>query len=313
MTCLVVALRRLGYIRDVAGASDTRPGRRGTVAVLAVCLLVVVTVAAAPAQAAPKPRPIYINAELSQTYAAVRPAGERWVSTATMSAYYRTTGQALATGDGTLVLTPRATVGRFAATLTDSLPAVSRTCVWHGARGRGQQLGQLQVGTPFAEAFSIQWPGYPGMWAQSLSGASAGQCTPTFTANPLQGTVTWALGAAGGTSGGNHFLFAATPRATAVESGPFSASISAMTMRSLLTTPDGQSYAVSAQGFLVESRVPFAGHRNVVEAPAARAGGTLAAPLRTGALRKLAFKLVPSRIPRGCVVGQTRRRDQRCP
>ena len=296
------------------GGSEIKPGRGPKIVWLAACLVAIVctvgamaALAAAQAQA----RTVYINAELSQTYAAIRPASERWQSMASMSAYYRTTSPALAAGDGTTVLAPRATVGRFGATLTDTLPAVSRTCVWRGAPGR--QLAQLQIGTPFAHAFSIRWPAYPGMWVQSLSSASSARCSPTFTETPLQGVVTWALGSAGGTSGGNHFLFAATPRTPAVESGAVSASIATMTMRSLLTTPGGQSYAVSAQGFLVESRVPFAGRRNVVSAPVVRPGGNPAAPLGPAALRKLAFELVPKRIPRGCVAGQRRRRHQRCP
>ncbi len=290
--------------------SDIKPARGGRGALLALCLFVV---AASPAQARARARArtIYINAELSQTYTAVRPAAEHWQSTASVSAYYRTTSQALSAGDGT-VLTPRATVGRFAASLAETLPAVSRTCTWRGAPGRGR-LAQLQVGTPFAHALSIQWPAYPSMWVQSLSTSSTGRCTSIFTESPLQGDVTWALGSAVGTGGGNHFLFAAASRNTAVESGVFSASVVGMTMRSLLTTPDGQSYAVTAQGFLVESALPYAGHRNVLAAPAVRASGTPAAPLSTRALRELALKVVPKRIPRGCVVGQKRRRHQRCP
>jgi len=298
----------------VRGGSEIEPGRGAKIVLFTACLMAIVCAVAAidaVAAAQARARTVYINAELSQTYAAIRPAGERWHSTASVSAYYRTTSQALAAGDGTTVLAPRATVGRFAASLADTLPAVSRTCAWHGAPGR--QLAQLQVGTPFAHAFSIQWPGYPGMWVQSLSNASTGPCSPTFTETPLQGAVTWALDSAGGTSGGNHFLFAATPRTPAVESGAVSASIATMTMRSLLTIPEGPTYAVSAQGFLVESRVPFAGRRNVVSAPAVRPTGTAAAPLAPAALRKLAFELVPKRIPRGCVAGQRRRRRQRCP
>ena len=310
MTRPVVGSGRTGYIRGVVGASEIKPG---AVAAVAACLLAALLAAPGPASARTRTRPIYINAELSQAYAAVGPAGQRWGSTATVSAYYRTTAQALATRDGTLVLTPQATVGTFEATLTNALPAVARRCTWHGVARGGHQLARLQVGTPFAHALAIEWPGHPGMWAQSLSSGSTGQCSATFTDTPLEGDVTWALGSAGGTSGGNHFLFAATSRATAVESGPFSAAISAMTMRSLLTTPDGQSYAVSAQGFLVESRVPFARHRNVVAAPKLGGDGVLAAPTSTAAMRRLAAKLVPARIPRGCVVGQRRRRGQRCP
>jgi hypothetical protein len=293
--------------------SDIKRATGARVALLALCLLVV---AAAPAQARARARArartIYINAELSQTYAAVRPAAEHWQSTASVSAYYRTTSQALSAGDGTLVLTPRATVGRFAASLAETLPAVSRTCTWRGAPGRGR-VAQLQVGTPFAHALSIQWPAYPSMWVQSLSTSSTGRCMSIFTESPLQGDVTWALGAAGGTGGGNHFLFAAASRNAAVESGVFSASVVGMTMRSLLTTPDGESYAVTAQGFMVESALPYAGHRNVLAAPAVRAGGAPAAPLSTRALRQLALEVVPKRTPRGCVVGQKRRRHQRCP
>jgi hypothetical protein len=86
-----------------------------------------------------------------------------------------------------------------------------------------------------------------------------------------------------------------------------------MTMTSLLTRSDGASYAVSAQGFLVESTVPFAGHHDVLAAPSALAGAKLSAPMTVGALRRLGLQVVPRRIPRGCIAGEKRRRGQRCP
>ena len=259
-------------------------------------------------------RKIYINVELGQAGEVSPPTGERWQSTASVSAYYRTTSQALSAGDGTLVLVPQATVGRFTATLTDALPGLSRDCSWHGAPGGAHQLAVLQDGTPFAHALSIQWPGYPGMWAESLSGTSSGGCAARFTDNPLQGAVRWTLGSTAGTGGGNHFIFAAVPRSAAVESRASSASIAEVTMRSLLTSADGAISAVTAQGFVVESTVPFAGRRrDVVPAPAISAGGTLPAPLGARALRVLGSELVPKRIPSGCIAGHQRGRHQRCP
>jgi hypothetical protein len=278
----------------------------GRAGLLALCLPGIV---AAPASA----RTIYINVELSQASAATQPAGDSWQAAASVSAYYRTTSQALSAGDGTLVLTPRATVGRFTATLTNSLPGPSRSCAWRGVPGAGGQLAQLQEGTPFAHALSVQWPGYPGLWHQSLSSSSTGRCTPTFNDNPLEGAVKWTLGAAGGINGGNHFIFAAVPRSSAVESHTSSASIAEVTMTSLLVSAIGQSAAVSAQGFLVQSTVPFAGRRDVVPPPATSTDGRFAAPLSARALRTLASQLVPRRIPSGCVAGHKRRRGQRCP
>jgi hypothetical protein len=283
-----------------------RHARVRRVALVALCLPCLL---AAPAQA----RRIYINVELGQAGEVGQPTGDRWQSTASVSAYYQTTSQALSAGDGTLVLMPRATLGRFIATLTDALPGVSRDCVWRGAPGAGHRLAVLQEGTPFAHALSIQWPGYPGMWKQSLSGSSTGRCTATFTDNPLQGAVRWTLGSAGGTGGGNHFIFAAVPRSSAVESQTSSASIAEVTMTSRLSSADGENAAVTAQGFVVVSTVPFAGHRDVLPAPASSSSGTLPAPLSARALRALGSKLVPARIPSGCIVGHERRRHQRCP
>jgi hypothetical protein len=299
--------RRLGYIRAMAGG---RPIAQAKVARVALLTLCVACLAAAPASA----RTIYINVELSQAGAATHATGERWQSAASVSAYYRTSSQALAAGDGTVVLMPRATLGRFTATLTDALPGLSRNCAWRGAPGGGRRLAELQEGTPFAHALSIQWPGYPGMWKQSLSGSSTGRCTPTFTENPLQGAVRWTLGSGAGTGGGNHFIFAAVPRSAAVESRASSASIAEVTMRSLLTSADGAIAAVAAQGFLVESTVPFAGRRrDVLPAAAISAGGALPAPLSARALRALGSELVPNRVPSGCIAGHPRRRHQRCP
>ena len=290
----------------MAGGRPIAQAKVGRGALLALCVACLI---AAPASA----RTIYINAELSQAGAATRPTGERSQATASVSAYYRTTSQALAAGDGTVVLMPRATLGRFTATLTDTLPGLSRDCAWRGAPGGGRQLAELQEGTPFAHALSVQWPGYPAMWKQSLSGSSTGRCAPTFTENPLQGAVTWTLGSAGETGGGNHFIFAAVPRSSAVESRASSASIAEVTMRSLLTSAGGETAAVTAQGFVVESTVPFAGRRNVLPAPASSSDGTLPAPLSARALRALGSKVVPQRIPSGCIVGHKRARHQRCP
>lgn len=290
----------------MAGGRSIAQAKLGRVALVAVCASCLV---AAPASA----RTIYINVELSQAGDATHPTGERWESTASVSAYYRTTSKALSAGDGTLVLMPRATVGRFTATLTDALPGLSRDCAWRGAPGGGRQLAELQEGTPFAHALSIQWPGYPGMWKQSLNGSSTGSCTPRFTDNPLQGAVRWTLGSAGAAGGGNHFIFAAVPRSSAVESQASSASIAEVTMTSLLSSADGESAAVTAQGFVVESTVSFDGHRDVLPAPASSSGGKLPAPLSARALRALGTKVVPQRIPSGCIVGHKRRRHQRCP
>jgi hypothetical protein len=259
-------------------------------------------------------RRIYINVELGQAGDVSQPTGDGWQSMASVSAYYRTTSQALSADDGTLVLVPQAIVGRFTATLADALPGLARNCAWHGAPGGGHQLAELQDGTPFAHALSIQWPGYPGNWDQSLSATSSGGCTARFTDNPLQGAVRWTLGSAAGTDGGNHFIFAAVPRSTAVESGASSASIAEVTMRSLLTSVDGAIAAVTAQGFLVESTVPFAGRRrDVLPAAAISAAGALPAPLSPRALRALGSELVPKRVPSGCIAGHPRRRHQRCP
>ncbi len=274
-------------------------------ALVGMCLLLVV-----PASA--RARTLYINVELSQAYYASQPAGGHWQSAATVSAYYRTTTQALSSGDGTLDLTPTATLGRFAASLASPVLGPARNCIWHGSPG-GRQRTELQDGTPFAHALSIQWPGYPGMWDQTLSSSSTGNCRPRFTDIPLQGAVTWALGSARGTGGGNHFIFAAVPRNKAVESQTSSASVAEMTMTSLLAGAAGASYAVAAQGFLIESALPFAGHRDMLPAPSIRAGGKLSAPLHASALRKLGLALLPKRIPSGCVAGQTHPRHQRCP
>jgi hypothetical protein len=271
-----------------------------------MCLLI-----ALPASA--HARGLYINVELSQVYYASQPTGEHWQSTATVSAYYRTTTGALSSGDGTLQLTPTATLGTFTAHLSNPVPAVPLDCIWRGTPGGGRQLAQLQDGTPFAHALSIQWPGYPGLWKQALSDASTGRCLSAFTNIPLEGEVKWALGSAGGTGGGNHFIFAAVPRNTAVERGTSSASIAEMTMTSLLTRSDGASYAVTAQGFLVESTLPYAGHRSVLPAPSIPAGDASSAPLSARALRRLGLAVVPKRIPTGCIAGQKRRRHQRCP
>lgn len=271
-----------------------------------MCLLLVV-----PASA--HARRLYINVELSQAYYASLPTGEHWQSAATVSAYYRTTTQALSSGDGTVVLAPTATLGTFTANLVDPVLGVPRNCTWHGAPGGGHQLAELQDGTPFAHALSIQWPGYPGMWDQMLTSASTGKCRPAFTDIPLQGEVKWALGSAGGTGGGNHFIFAAVSRNKAVESQALSASVAAMTMTSLLAGAGGASYAVTAQGFLIESAVPFPGRRDALPAPSIPAGGELRAPLRASTLRKLGLTVLPKRIPSGCVAGQKHRRHQRCP
>jgi hypothetical protein len=258
-------------------------------------------------------RPLYINVELSQAYSAIAPGAAVGQSTATVSAYYRTTTRALSAGDGTLQLTPTATLGTFAAALANPLLGMSLNCTWHGAPAAGHRLAELQDGTPFAHALSIRWPDYPGMWRQTLSGASTGTCRPTFTDVPLQGAVRWTLGSAGGKGGGNHFLFAAAARNPAVQSGAASASVADMTMTSLLVRSGGVTGTVTAQGFLVESTVPFAGRRTVLPAPSLSLTGTLSGPLRGTALRALASKLVPRRIPSGCVAGHKRRAHQRCP
>ncbi len=271
-----------------------------------MCLLLAV-----PASA--RARKLYLNVELSQAYYASQPTGEHWQSTATVSAYYRTTTQALSSGDGTLQLTPTATRGAFTASLANPVLGAPLDCTWHGAPGGGHRLAELQDGTPFAHAVSIEWPGYPGLWDQTLSTASTGRCGPAFTDTPLQGEVKWALGSGGGTGGGNHFIFAAVPRNEAVESDASSASVADMTMTSLLGAPDGASYAVTAQGFLVESTVPFVGHRDLLPAPSIPAGGKLPAPLRGSALRTLGRSLIPKKVPNGCIAGQKRRRHQRCP
>jgi hypothetical protein len=275
----------------VPSVSDTKPGTAGRAALLVLGVLVLVLV---PASASA--RTVYINAELSQEYYAGQPTGEHWQSTAAVSAYYRTTSQALSFGDGTLVLAPAATLGRFTASLSDPLPVVPLSCTWHGTPGDRHQLAELQDGTPFAHALSIQWPGYPSMWDQVRSSVSTPRCGLVFMDDPLEGNVKWALQGATGTGGGNHFIFAAVPRDTAVESHAVSASIAAMTMSSLLTSPDGASYAVTAQGLLVESTVPFAGHTDVLPAPSILAGGKLPRPLSVKALQKLGRKLVPKKV-----------------
>lgn len=287
------------------GVSDSRPGTGRWAALAAMCLLL-----AMPASA--QGRKLYINVQLSQAYVASQAAGARSQSTATVSAYYRTTTEALSAGDGTLQLTPSATRGTFTARLSNPVVGVPLDCSWRGVPGDGHRLAQLQDGTPFAHALSVQWPGYPAMWDQTLSGSSTGHCLAAFTSVPLQGEVRWALGSAGGTGGGNHFIFAAVPRSMAVERGASSAAVTPMTMTSLLTRSDGASYAVSAQGFLVDSTVPFAGHRDVLAAPSV-SGAKLSAPMGVGALRRLGLEVVPRRIPRGCIAGQKRRRGQRCP
>jgi hypothetical protein len=293
----------------VAGVSDTRPGAAGWTTFAVMCAVLFF----APAVA--QGRTLYINVELSQAYHASQPSGAHWQSTANVSAYYRTTTQALSSGDGTLQLTPTATLGRFTANLSNPVPVLPLDCTWQGSPGPGSgyPLAQLQDGTPFAHALSVRWPAYPDMWDQTLSGSSTGRCLPAFSAVPLQGQVTWALGSATGNGGGNHFLFAAAPRDAGVERGASSASIAPMTMRSLLTRSDGASYTVAAQGFLVESAVAFAGHRSVLPAPSVPADGVLPAPLGPRALRNLGLQVVPRRIPRGCVSGQRRRRHQSCP
>ena len=258
-------------------------------------------------------RKVYITAELSQEYYAVQATGEHWQSTATVSAYYRTTSQALSSGDGTLQLTPTATLGTFTAKLSNPVLASPLNCTWHGDHGAGHHLAELQDGTPFAHALSIQWPGYPDLWDQSLASSSTPACTLMSMNNPLQGSVKWALGRATGTGGGNHFIFAAVARSAPVEDQTASASVAGMTMRSLLTSADGGRYTVAAQGLLVESTLPFAGHTRVLPAAAISPGGKLAAPLSVNALRELGLKLVPKRVPHGCVVGQRRRHDQSCP
>ena len=258
-------------------------------------------------------RRIYISAELSQEYYASQATGEHWQSTATLSAYYRTTSQALSSGDGTLQLTPTATLGTFTAKLSNPVLASPLNCTWHGDPGAGHQLGELQDGTPFAHALSIQWPGYPDLWDQSLASSSTSACMLVSMDSPLQGSVKWALGRATGTGGGNHFIFAAVPRSAPVENQTASASVAGMTMRSLLTSADGARYSVAAQGLEIESTVPFAGRTRVLPAAAISPGGKLAAPLSVNALRELGLELVPKRVPNGCVVGQRRRRHQRCP
>jgi hypothetical protein len=290
----------------VPGVSDTKPGTVGRAALLVLCLLLIV-----PASA--HARTLYINAELSQEYYASQPTGEHWQSTATVSAYYRTTSQALSSGDGTLELAPAATLGTFTAKLSDPLPGVPLNCTWHGAPGAGHRLAELQDGTPFAHALSIQWPGYPGLWDQSLSTSSTPTCMLVFTDTPLQGSVKWSLGDATGTGGGNHFIFAAVPRDTAVENHAASASVAEMTMSSLLTYADGESDTVTAQGLLIESTVPYARHTDLLPARSIPPGGKLPAPLSVDALRKVGLKLVPTKVPKGCVAGHQRRRHQRCP
>ncbi|MGH2892776.1 MAG: hypothetical protein ACRDPM_05840 [Solirubrobacteraceae bacterium] len=288
------------------GVIDAKPGTVGWRALVVMGVLLLMPAAA-------QARRIYVNIELSQESSASLPAGEQWQSTATMSAYYRTTSQALSSGDGTLQLTPTATLGTFTANLSNPLPGVPLNCTWRGAPGGGHPLAQLQDGTPFAHALSIQWPGSPGMWSQTLSRSSTGKCLPAFVDIPLQGEVKWALGSARGTGGGNHFLFAAAPRNTAVERGAWSASIADMTMTSLLTRSDGASYAVAAQGFLIESTVPYARRKDVLPVPSIFTAGMLSTPLSSQALRRLALQVVPKGIPLGCVAGQRRRRRERCP
>ncbi len=288
------------------GVGESKPGTVRWVALVVMCLGLAMPAAA-------HARRLYLNVELSQEYVASQPNGVRWQSTATVSAYYATTAQALLTGDGTLQLTPTATLGRLTAALTNPLPVIPLDCAWRGAPGGSHRLAELQDGTPFAQALSVQWPGYPGMWDQTLSGSSTGHCLPAFSDIPLQGEVKWALGSAGGTGGGNHFIFAAVPRSTAVENGTSSASIAPMTMTSLLTRTDGASYVVAAQGFLIESSVPFAGRRDALPAPSIPVDGRLAPPLSVRALHALGLKLVSRRIPTGCIAGQKRRRGQRCP
>ena len=275
-----------------------------------VMLIVSLVVVACPAAQA---RQVYINAELSQDHYASLPTGEHWQSTASVSAYYRTSSQALSSGDGTLELAPTATVGAFTAGLSDPLSTVPLTCTWHGNRGVGHQLAQLQDGTPFAHALSIQWPGYPAMWQQALSSSSTSACGRAFDRNPLQGAVQWALAGTTRTGGGNHFLFAAVPRAQAVETQKASVAITEVTMTSRLSLANGESDSVASQGFIIESAVPFAGHRNVLPVSPIPVGGDVVAPLSAGALRRLALKLVVDGVPAGCIVGQRRRRHQRCP
>ncbi|HEY6527024.1 MAG TPA: hypothetical protein VIY10_24775, partial [Solirubrobacteraceae bacterium] len=117
------------------GVSVSRPGAGGWAA-LVVCLLLAV-----PASA--RARMLYLNVELSEAYYASQPTGEHWQSTAAVSAYYRTTTQALASGDGTLELAPAATLGRFTASLANPVLGPPVDCTWHGAPGGGHQLAEL--------------------------------------------------------------------------------------------------------------------------------------------------------------------------
>ena len=84
-------------------------------------------------------------------------------------------------------------------------------------------------------------------------------------------------------------------------------------MRSLLTSADGAITAVTAQGFVVESTVPFAGRRRDVLPAAAISAGAHCPSAGHPALRALGSELVPKRIPSGCIAGHKRGRHQRCP
>ena len=101
---------------------------------------------AVPASA--RARKLYLNVELSQAYYASQPTGEHWQSTATVSAYYRTTTQALASGDGTLELAPTATLGRFAASLANPVLGPPVDCTWHGAPGGGVSSPSSRMARP---------------------------------------------------------------------------------------------------------------------------------------------------------------------
>lgn len=281
-------------------------------------LLVFSLALAVPDPASAHSRKIYVNVELDEEYSASQPSGEHWGSVASVSAYYKTTSRALASGGGRLVISPSAIVGTFKAELSDPVPGAPINCTWYGSPGGGHQLAALQDGVPFAGELAIQWPDYPGMWQVSLSSRSTGNCGPTFQYNPLEGDVRWAVGPKTMTGGGNHFIFAAVPRSRAVESQNFSAAISEVTMTSQLDYADGESYSVLAEGFVIESTVPFPGGpvqwtaRHLLSLPGG-ATGKLPPPLGANAVRTLGLKALPKKIPSGCVVGQRRHHHERCP
>jgi hypothetical protein len=281
-------------------------GRR--LAAAAAGVLVLAPVAAA------KSHPVYITAELSEQYYAALPGDAHQASVSEVSAYYRTTSNALSSGNGNLQIQPSAVLGSFSAGAVDPVPGAPERCGWHGTTGGGFQIAALQDGTPFRGELAIQWPDYPGMWDQRLNAKSTGNCPPTFQSNPLEGNLRWWLEDTFHLGGPpNRFIYLGVPRDKEVELHDMSGAAATFRMRSFQAYSGGQTYRVSAEGFLDESTLPFFDHQTTM--PEAILPKTESPPnlLSAAALRRDALKALPKGIPRGCIVGQKRKRHQRCP